>query len=104
MVDLRAQAWPLPWAAFRLLGLPHGRDGPSGVHGRTFRKALGDAKFFHGDAPGPLDITMYGSLACFLALGSPPTRAVLDECDLAAWYERTERAYSAATSTPVMPP
>ena len=47
---------------------------------------------------------MYGSLACFLALGSPPTRAVLDECDLAAWYERTERAYSAATSTPVMPP
>ena len=57
-----------------------------------------------GDAPGPLDITMYGSLACFLALGSPPTRAVLDECDLAAWFERTERAYSAATSTPVMPP
>ena len=93
---LMGLAFPLPWAVFNISGAPHGRDGNSQFFGRRFRAALGDATFFHGsDAPGPLDLSLYGTLKCFTRLGSPPTAAVLDKCELRAWYERMEKAVDA---------
>lgn len=91
--------WPVPYLLLKLA--PHGKDGDSLTHAKVYRKALGDDPFFHGKAPGPLDISLYGSLACFLALGSPYANAALDRADLRAWYDRTEKVYLEAVGAPL---
>jgi len=94
----------LPWAAgvaalpasLLFARMPHGKDGDSRTHGAAYRKALGEHKFFHGDAIGPLDLSVYATLAAFIKLFRTPTAiAVLDDCDLRAWYERCEAAVKA---------
>ena len=75
--------------------MPHGRDGSSLEHGRVYREALGQQTFFHGDSVGPLDLSLYGTFACFLNLGSPHANAVLDQCELRQWYERVDETVRA---------
>ena len=91
--------WPVPYLMLKFA--PMGKDGDSLTHAKVYRKALGDDAFFHGKAPGPLDISLYGSLACFLALGSPYANAALDRADLRAWYDRTEKAYLEVVGAPL---
>ena len=86
--------WPVPWAFLK--AAPHGKDGPSLSHAKVYRKALGDQKFFHGDALGPLDVTLYASLACFAdGLGSPQAAEALDHGDggLRRWYDSVAEQY-----------
>lgn len=81
--------FPLALVAFRRL--PHGKDGTSLEHGKVYQQALGDAKFFHGEELGPLDLSLYGTFACFEgAFASPAATAVLDECGLREWYARCD--------------
>jgi len=81
---------PVPMLIFSRGAMPHGKDGPSITHGHAFRAALGTRAFFHGEEIGPLDLSLYGSLACFLWLEAPAAAAVLDRCDLRRWYERCD--------------
>jgi len=91
---LAAPAWPLGWAAFRFGPMKHGADGDSLKHAQTFRRALGDAPFFHGDAPGALDITLYASIAAFVDfMNAPAARAALDRGGLRRWYHAVEEKY-----------
>jgi len=84
-----------PLLRLALSRAPHGKDGGSLEHGRLFRQALGDAKFFHGERVGPLDLSLYGTLACFAWLKSPPCLRVLAECDLQAWFDRVDEQVKA---------
>jgi len=94
---------PLGLLAFR--NMPHGKDGDSLEHGRAYRDALGKSAFFHGEQIGPLDLSLYGTFACFIkALGAPQAHAVLDKCDLRAWYERCDGAVSAIRPVDGGPP
>ena len=86
---LAGLAFPLPKM---VLGrsTPHGKDGTSLEHGAVYRAALGEQKYFHGEAIGPVDLSLYGTLACFLFLQSPSAHAMLNSCDLRAWYDRVD--------------
>jgi len=85
--------FPLPMLA--LSRAPHGKDGPSLAHGKVYQEALGKGPFFHGEQLGLLDLSLYGTFACFLSLRSPPAAAVLDQCGLRAWYERVDASVKA---------
>jgi len=85
---------PLPRLAMRFM--PHGRDGPSISHAKVYREALGAEPYFHGTAPGPLDISLYGGIKCFVLFGSPSAAAMLDEGGLREWYTRCDELYTKA--------
>ena len=85
---------PLPWALFKFVA-PHGRDGTSMEFGKRYQAALGDKKYFSGEAIGPLDLSLYGTFKCFGYFNSPPAAAVLKECGLKEWYERCDAAVNA---------
>jgi hypothetical protein len=65
------------------------------AYGRQFKAALGAQAFFHGDAIGPLDLSLYGVLAMFVWCETPAATAVLDGAGLRAWYGRVDKAVSA---------
>ena len=91
-----AGAVVLPLGTLAAMRMPHGKDGPSLEHGRAFREALGEQPFFHGASLGPLDLSLYGTMACFIKMfAAPQAHAVLDTCDLRAWYERCDEAVGA---------
>jgi len=76
--------------------LPHGRHGTSLEHGRVYQEALGSKSFFHGDHVGPLDLSLYGTFACFTGkFQSPHSDAVLAQCGLREWYERVDALVNA---------
>ena len=85
-----------PLGKLLAMRMPHGKDGPSLEHGRVYREALGANPFFHGEELGPLDLSLYGTFACFLeVLGAPAAVEVLDTCDLRSWYERCDQRVKA---------
>ena len=91
---------PLPKLIF--MRAPHGKDGSSLEHGKVYQEALGESKYFHGEKLGPLDLSLFGTFACFLYLGSPQANQVLDECRLRKWYERCDAEVKA--KRPMMDP
>ena len=64
--------------------------GATALGARRASAALGEQKYFHGEAIGPVDLSLYGTLACFLFLQSPSAHAMLNSCDLRAWYDRVD--------------
>ena len=74
---------------------PHGKHGSSLHFGAKFRAALGEQAFFHGAKVGPLDLSLYGTLKTFVTMDSPYAIAVLDKCELRAWFERVDAAVEA---------
>jgi len=65
---------------------------PSSVYGTKFRAAMGDKPFFHGESPGPIDISLYGTYALFEGKGCQTTANFLKSSGLKEWHNRmTER-------------
>lgn len=52
-----------------------------------FRSEMGAQPFFGGDEPGPVDVSLYGTLAMWHP-GIPGTVDMLADCDLQAWWGR----------------
>jgi len=59
---------------------------PSSNFGLEFRRALGDRPFFHGEKPGPVDLSLYGTYAAFN--GCSATARFLQASRLEEWHER----------------
>ena len=75
--------------------VPFRRLEPSAVFAERYRAALGDAPFFHGGQIGPLDLSLYGTLACFEYMRSPYSASALDASGLRPWYVRVDEAVKA---------
>ncbi|CAE8610867.1 unnamed protein product [Polarella glacialis] len=65
-------------------------QGPSWSVGKEFRSELGSRPFFHGDQPGPVDLSFYGTYSPFLDCRS--TLQFLQNSDLEAWNSRMVEA------------
>uniref|UniRef100_A0A7S4EUE2 GST N-terminal domain-containing protein n=1 Tax=Chrysotila carterae TaxID=13221 RepID=A0A7S4EUE2_CHRCT len=66
---------------------------PAPEYAAIFATALEGKPYFHGQTIGPLDLSLYGSFACFSYLESP----LVDDCfnkaaGLREWYRRCDEA------------
>lgn len=61
---------------------------PSSKFGLEFRRALGEQAFFHGEQPGPVDLSLYGTYAAFN--GCSATARFLQASKLEEWHGRME--------------
>jgi glutathione S-transferase len=65
--------------------------------GRDFQQALGDRPFYHGEAPGPVDLSLYGTYVRFEEKGCQTSADFLGDSGLRAWHERMAQATKAGT-------
>jgi len=61
---------------------------PSSRYGVEFRKALADRPFFHGENPGPVDLSLYGTYAAFSEKRCRTADRFLQASDLQDWHSR----------------
>lgn len=61
---------------------------PTKTWGVEFREAFGGRPFFHGDAPGPIDLSVYGTYSDFARKGCRTSKAFLEGSGLEAWHEK----------------
>ncbi|CAJ1355944.1 unnamed protein product [Effrenium voratum] len=59
---------------------------PSSKFGLSFRAAMGDKDFFHGDKCGPIDLSLFGTYAAFAECNA--TARFLQASNLEDWHKR----------------
>ncbi|CAE7471819.1 ptges2 [Symbiodinium natans] len=59
---------------------------PSSKFGASFRAALKDQPFFHGEKPGPIDLSLYGTYAAFAECKT--AARFLQDSGLEEWHDR----------------
>lgn len=69
-----------------------GYELPSSRYGVEFRKALAGRPFFHGEAPGPVDLSLYGTYASLSKTGCNTSAKFLEESGLNEWHQRMVEA------------
>lgn len=65
-----------------------------------FAKGFGDNPFFHGDAPGQVDLSFYGTCATFFVAGCEGVRAMLQDAQLEPWWRQMEAVVPLSTLFP----
>jgi len=76
----------------------YGEFPPSVAWGKDFLAALDGQPFYHGDAPGPVDLSLYGTYAALQAKGCKTTEDFLVGSGLKAWHERMAAACESKTA------
>jgi len=67
--------------------------------GKSFLDACGGQPFFHGDAPGIVDLSLFGTYASIASKDSRCTAAFLDGSGLRPWHERMLSAVASSHSS-----
>lgn len=74
---------------------------PSSSFGKDFRAELGDRLFFHGDQPGPIDLSLYGTYSYFTDCTSADR--FLSSSGLEEWHERMAEYGDSVLAPSAMP-
>lgn len=61
---------------------------PSSLYGVQFKQAMGSQPFFHGEQPGPVDLSLYGTYAAFAEKRCRSVARFLQDSQLEEWHER----------------
>jgi glutathione S-transferase len=70
-------------------GLGH-REGDEVGIAKQFAKEMGSKLFFHGDAPGHVDVSFYASIVGFLYSEASIGKSIVSGAKLEAWAERMQ--------------
>lgn len=70
----------------------------SAEFGKQFLDACGGQPFFHGSAPGPVDLSLYGTYGGLAEKECETVDSFLDGSGLRQWHARMQEATSAALS------
>lgn len=69
---------------------------PTSTYGVKFRRALGSKPFFHGEKPGFVDLSLYGTYAAWNEKGCRTVQKFLIASDLEDWHARMVEAVPSA--------
>jgi glutathione S-transferase len=70
-------------------GLGH-KDGDAVAIAKDFAEAMGSKPFFHGDSPGHVDVSFYGSIVGFLYCETTIGKNIVSGAKLEAWVARMQ--------------